>query len=205
MVRITTSTAILLALPAAAFAGPADVPPPLPPVIVPVEEPFEGFYVGLEYGHAFGDITVTEQGDPPETFDIDNESTYGLFAGYNVQNGALIYGAELRYLVVDMDPDPDFPNVFIEDIVDIRARLGYALGERAMVYGAVGYSMVGGNSSPGALDLTGYNYGLGAEYNVSDSFFVGVDYTGRELEDSIPGFDFEASVNTLTLRAGLRF
>lgn len=202
---LSFSAAALAATITTALAGPVEVPPPPPPVIVAVDDPFEGFYVGLEVGHAFGDIVVEEAGDPPETLDLEDGTAYGIFAGYNVQNGALIYGGELRYLVVDADPTPAFPNVFVENIFDLRGRVGYAIGARAMVYGAAGYSVVGGDSAAGSLSMTGFNYGLGAEFNVSESFFLGVDYTGREVTESVPGFDFDATVNTLTLRAGLRF
>jgi opacity protein-like surface antigen len=71
-----------------------------------------------------------------------------------------------------------------------------------LFYAALGYSWSSFDPGfGGSVDLDGMNFGLGAEYNLSDSFFVGADYTGRSLE----GGGYEADLNTVTLRAGFRF
>lgn len=54
----------------------------------------------------------------------------------------------------------------------------------------------------------GHNWGLGAEYNVGESMFVGVDYTMRQMQGSAGNFggpDYDLDVNTLTARVGWRF
>ncbi len=202
MTRITLTTTALILSTTAAFAGPVDVPPPPPPVVVAADDPFEGFYIGLEYGHSQTSGAEIEDGDPPESFNIDNDTVFGAFAGYNVQEGALVYGGEIRYLHIDLvDATTGFT---MDSVLDIRARLGYALNDAAMVYGALGYS-TGDATDVTSFDMSGFNYGVGAEYNLTESIFLGVDYTGRQLEGERPGFSYEADVNTLTLRAGLRF
>lgn len=203
---LSVAALMLLSATTAGFAG-GVAPPPPPPIIIPevIEDPFDGFYVGLEYGHAFGTITVIESGDPAIEYDIEDASVYGIFGGYNVQNGSMVYGGELRYLHVNADPTPDFTAVDIENVLDIRGRVGFVLGSSALVYGALGYSMASATSTTGDIDFTGLNYGVGAEYNINEGLFLGVDLTGRDLSGSTPGFDFESNLNTLTLRAGLRF
>ncbi len=184
-----------------AFAGPADVPPPPPPVIVPVEEPFEGFYVGLEYGHGTGSADEQAIGAPLRTIDYDGEA-YGAFAGYNFQNGSIVYGGEIRYLHLTFEDA--LATFTVDSVVDVRARVGFAPSDQFLIYAAAGYSMAQATSGV-SFDMTGFNYGVGAEYNVTDSFFVGADYTARQLEGDHGAFTVEGDVNTATLRVGFRF
>ena len=205
MKRFTTFLSILLGSASAAMAGPVEVPPPPPPVYVEPERctlAFDCFYIGLEIGHSKVTGFGHEDGDPPEDFDIDASTVFGAFAGYNFQNGSMIYGGEVRYLHLDID-DP-VTGFTMDSVLDLRARLGTALGENFMLYGAVGFSTADATGAAN-IDMTGFNFGVGAEYNISESFFLGLDLTGRQLEGSTAGFDYEADVNTLTLRAGLRF
>jgi outer membrane immunogenic protein len=202
MFRVSTSVAILLASTSAAFAGPADVPPPPPPVIVPIEEPFEGFYIGLEYGHGSGTADQDVIGANFTEFDYDGDA-YGIFAGYNIQNGALVYGGEVRYL--ELTFEDSMSGASVDNVLDLRARVGFAPSEQVLLYAAAGYSMADASLFGSSFDMTGFNYGAGLEYNISDSFFVGADYTGRELEGTNGGATFEGSVNTATLRVGFRF
>jgi opacity protein-like surface antigen len=162
---------------------------------------FECFYIGLEIGHGMG--TGTEQVSPTASFPLDYDGTaYGVFAGYNVQNGSLVYGGELRFLHLDFE---DTVSGFeVDSVIDLRARVGFAASDALLVYGAVGYSSAEA-AAAGSFTMTGFNYGAGAEYNVSESFFVGVDLTGRDLEGSDGGFDYDGTVNTATLRVGFRF
>ncbi len=207
MRRVSTLTALLLLPTSAAFAGPVEVPTPPPPVYVEPErcaQPFECFYVGIEYGHSMITGFEQEEGDPEEAFDLDNGSVFGAFAGYNFQNGNLVYGGEVRFLHLDLeDPATGFT---MDSVIDARARLGFAASDNILLYGALGYSFGDGDGGLGGpVDMSGVNYGVGAEYNLTETFFLGLDYTGRQLEGSTAGFDYEADVNTLTVRAGLRF
>lgn len=202
MIRITLSTAFLLSTAFTAFAGPVDVPPPLPPVVI-ADEPFEGFYVGLEYGFAQGDITREDllTAPVPLTFEPDG-SVWGGFAGYNVQNGSLIYGGEVRLLHFDGVSEGVFE---FEDVLDIRARVGFAASDALMIYGALGYSTASAVAGGVDVDLDGFNYGAGVEYNLTESWFVGADVTGRQVDGETPFFSYDGTLNTATLRVGFRF
>ena len=196
---ITTTTLMLSA--SAALAEGGNTAPPPPPVVVEPEtcpDTFDCAYIGLEAGIARGDGDVN--GD---TLGLsDDETVVGAFGGYNIQNGSLVFGGEARYLGFEM------PGVAqgsaLNDVFDVRGRVGVAPGGSAgmLFYAALGYSWSSYDTGfGGSVDLDGMNFGVGAEYNLSESFFVGADYTGRSLE----GGAYEVDLNTVTLRAGFRF
>ncbi|OAN73996.1 hypothetical protein A8B78_17780 [Jannaschia sp. EhC01] len=202
MHRFTISAALALAATSPALAGPVDVPPPLPPVIVdncPLA--FDCLYAGLELGYGQGDGDESVTGGPTIPLDFDGE-VYGAFAGYNFQNGSTVFGGEVRYLHTNLtDGVAGFE---VNSLLDLRARVGFAMGQDFMVYGAAGWTMAQATAAAD-FDMDGYNYGIGVEYNLSESFFLGADVTGRQLEGSQGGFDYETTVNTATIRAGFRF
>lgn len=201
MHRTTLAAALVLAASNTAFAGPVEVPPALPPVIVdPCPLAFDCFYLGLEYGHANGEGTGGVTGGPPLALDFDGD-IYGAFAGYNVQNGSLVYGGEVRYLHLSFNS----AGVEIDTVLDARARVGFAVSDQILVYGAAGYSTASATAAAVDFNMTGFNYGIGAEYNVSESFFVGVDVTGRDVEGSVGILDYDSTINSATLRLGFRF
>ena len=209
MSRLLLTTAAITLTSTAAFAGPVHVPAPPPPVVIPVDEPFEGFYIGAELGFVFGD--GEESFDQPGTVDgdidieFDTGTAYGLFAGYNVQNGSTIFGGEIRALHFSAYIDTEDDGFEVESVIDLRGRVGFGLGS-ALSYGAAGYSfgtMVLGGPS---IDIDGFNVGGGVEYNVSESFFVRGDITFREMSgDTGFGSTIDQAVNTVTIGAGFRF
>lgn len=200
---LAASTATL-AFATSALAGPIDVPPPPPPVVIPVmDEPFEGPYVGLEFGTVRPDISAIESGDPDEPLLFDDGRALGVFGGYNIQNGNLVYGGELRYLAFD-GVESEIDDFELTRTVDLRGRVGLAAGN-ALFYGALGYSWVQMDDAGTDISLDGMNYGLGAEYNVTESLFLGVDLTRRDVSGSEGGISYEGDVDTATLRVGFRF
>lgn len=197
---LATTAAALVFAPGLAIAGPYEAPPAPPPVIIPDPvEPFEGFYAGLEFGHVMPEMDETRGPQSPfGDLNLDDGTAWGVFAGYNIQNGSMVYGGELRWLHFN-----DTAGLFgaeIESTIDLRGRVGFATGN-FLVYGALGYSFAEGFG----VDFDGPNYGIGAEYNVTDNFFLGADLTARDLEGDSGGFSYEAEANTATLRVGFRF
>jgi opacity protein-like surface antigen len=193
---LTTTTLLLFATGALAEGGNAAPPPP--PVVVEPEtcpDAFDCAYIGLEAGLARADGTVN--GDVLGL--SDDETAIGVFGGYNVQNGNLVFGGEARYLSFEMPGG--ITGSALNDVFDLRGRVGVASGS-FLGYAALGYSWSAYDpGGGGSVDVDGMNFGVGAEYNVSEDFFVGADYTGRSLE----GGAYEIDLNTLTLRAGFRF
>lgn len=229
----------LVATAGMAFAG--GVVETLPEIVVvpePVAAPsFAGLYAGAEGGLASGtlggDISdyiendedfADVEGDFEDFGDIDG-SAYGAFLGYNFQSGNLVYGAEARMMHFGgADTTASYDGYYysgdvtfeLENVVDLRVRAGYVVGE-AMLYGAAGVSYASGQITDdyvgeesgvdtSSVSANGFNLGVGAEMNLGSNVFVGVDYTIRGMSgdwDGSPDFDLHA--NTLTARIGWRF
>jgi opacity protein-like surface antigen len=58
------------------------------------------------------------------------------------------------------------------------------------------------------FDMSGFNYGIGAEVAVSQMFTVGVEYLARNVDGQsniLPTTRGDANFDTLSLRVGLSF
>ena len=172
---------------------------------------FNGTYVGLGFGTTQGNIEF--EGDlGTGDFDFNDGTAISLFAGQNVSSGELVYGYELGYSSIS---DMFVPGAFgdddeLEDIFDLRGRLGYAVDD-LLVYGALGYSFVN-YVEPGVSDysISGLSIGAGAELHLDGGFFVGGDYTMRMLEGDADDEDIDvdvtsSDVSTLAIRVGYSF
>jgi outer membrane immunogenic protein len=201
-VAFVASAGIAAAGGVAETAAPAVVTPAAPMV----SGAFDGFYAGLSYGTVSGQVVDTPPPGGQLTL-LDDGTAFGGVAGYNVQNGAFVLGGELRYLHLN-----GFENILagfgvaasFDSVTDIRGRAGYAMGN-FMVYGALGYSWSNYGNLAGDVDVDGVNYGLGVEFNVTDSIFVGADYTWRDLDGFDAPVTSEVDLDTFTLTGGIRF
>jgi outer membrane immunogenic protein len=209
MTRLTASTlAALLYTTGLAIAGGVAEPSQPHAVITPPEpvadDAFEGFYVGLAFGHVGGDGRE-EGGANNGPFDIDRDSAFGAFGGYNHQNGNLVLGAELAAWPVDTTIS-DGSTFELNRLTDLRGRVGWATGD-VLVYGALGWSWARTeNTVTGSeVDHDGHNLGRGVEYNITETLFLGLDYTTRGLDGEERGVEYDMDVNTLSLRGGFRF
>lgn len=198
----------LVATASAAFAEGGNAPQPLPPVtIIPAPHDWSGFYLGLGYSSNFGDIDFFTP-DVPQSLDDGNGAT--AFAGYRMQNGNLVYGGELAYYTLNDQTITGFPAAAGRHTFafDASAQVGYAV-DQVLVFAQLGYSQsdyIG--SMTGTWDLTGFNYGLGVDFAISDQFTIGLLYTARDLEGDSPtgsGQTAQFDLNSLTLRAAFRF
>lgn len=169
-----------------------------------VSADWSGPYVGLTYGRGSGWIN-----DVFIPYDVADGTLTGFLLGYNYQRGSLVFGAELSQstgsglMIVPGAGDNDF----FEALHDVRARLGYVVG-KALLYGGVGYTEADltVENGLGEYTMSGMSYGVGIDYKVTDRVFVGVDYTRRNVTlDWITEDDVEASLDVLSLRAGLQF
>jgi opacity protein-like surface antigen len=205
---------VAVALSASATIAQADGPteavveaPSAVAIAAPVAMSFAGAYGGLEYGRAsssgIASLALTGGGtsDSPRSF--NDGDAFGVFGGYNFQNGRFVYGGELRYL--SFNGLDGVLNTNIENVFDVRGRLGVAAGS-FLFYGALGWSWVDTSSATSDGSLDGLSYGLGAEYNLTDRFMIGLDYTARDMDGTFsPNAAYDGDVDTFTLRAGLRF
>lgn len=193
----------------AAFAGGLQVPQPTPPVVIPVQAPYDwsGAYVGVGYSSNFGDIDFFTPNVPQS---LDDGSGASIFAGYQIQNGNLVYGGEVAYYMLNEHTITGFVPAAgnLSFAFDASARIGYAM-DRFLVFAQLGYSMGDYNGSmTGSWDLSGLNYGIGFDYAVSDQFTIGMLYTARDLEGDSPtgsGQTVQLDLNSISIRAAYRF
>lgn len=196
--------------PGAAFAEGGQAPQTLPPVLIQAETyDWSGAYVGLGYSMNTGDIDFF---NPDFDLALDDGSGPSVFVGYQFQNGNLVYGGELAYYLLNEQNLTGFPasSSHLRYVVDASARLGFAL-DRLLVYGQFGYSAADYYAAlAGAgVSLSGFNYGIGFDYAVSDQFSIGLLYVVRDLEgerDSVPaGQTSQVDLNSIALRFAYRF
>jgi outer membrane immunogenic protein len=162
-----------------------------------------GFYGGFSGNYAIGEY---DEADPmAPTVELDGAQV-GLFVGYNVQRGNLVFGGELAYSLGDV-VIKDFSAGKFDSFFDLKGRLGYAQGD-AHFYGILGYSWSRFSLfDEFSSDGDGLVFGLGAEASVSDRVMVGVELMRRSVgHDGTPSLPpFNADVDTVTLRVGMTF
>ncbi|MBL4807037.1 MAG: porin family protein [Rhodobacteraceae bacterium] len=168
------------------------------PVAVTATSNWDGFYVGGSISQLFG--VQTNSVALPE-YDL-NGPFVGGFAGYNVHNGGLIYGAEAAYSLGSAHEDGT-PDYQFTDVLDVKARLGFGFGD-ALVYGVAGWSSANWDDSGVDYTASGFNAGVGVDYLISDSFFVGAEYLFRDLKEDVSA-QFEAPLQSVQVRAGFNF
>jgi outer membrane immunogenic protein len=103
----------------------------------------------------------------------------GAFAGYNLQNGGIVYGLDgdlglsrAKGTAGGVTAKQGFDGA-------LRARLGYDLGP-VMVYGAAGGAFTRATATAGAVSDTkthlGFTVGAGADIKVTDNLFARAEY-----------------------------
>ncbi|MCD6654881.1 MAG: porin family protein [Sulfurovum sp.] len=190
-----------MAMNAFAFAG-GDIAPVEPEVTVPevVEAaPFPGaFYVGLGYSYMNANIDPFYYLDDEislvdvATGDADLSAHSVLFlAGYKYNQ---YLGLEARYTMNVGDPELDGPEGS-EDLDGDMSNIGiylkgmYPVTEAVDVYALLGYGQVTiDTTDSGDLSESGFQWGLGASYAVTENIGVFADYM-RLYDDE--GFDGE--------------
>lgn len=199
-----TTAAIAFAAPA--LAGSLDAPAPEPAPTVPVQPvattyDWSGFYAGVYGGMGFGSVEEV----PGGTDDLTSDFAYGGFAGYNMQNGPYVYGAEIAGGMYNGTPSTA-PGEGYDFLLDGKLRAGYAF-DNVLVYGFGGGTW--GNYTEGpASDWSVYgpNFGAGAEVALTDNVSVGAEYIGRYLMGTTTGgADQNAWLHGVNARVALRF
>lgn len=164
---------------------------------------WNGFYGGLALSRLQGDWQHLDPNGVVTVFGhFLSDSVAGGFAGYNFQPGQMVYGVEIAAMNADGFCFSDYPTECTTDLVDLKARVGYAVGS------ALFYAVAGKLKAIyfDTIDLTGTAYGLGVDYSLSDRLFVGGEILRREVDGP---FNFtyrtEHSIDSLTLRLGMKF
>lgn len=154
---------------AADLGGAPYTPPPAYTDRTPIET-WAGWYIGGHAGAAFGDE--------------DDEGVGGVHLGHNWQSNAWVYGLE---------GDATFGDG-IDYLASVRARLGlatqrwlfYATAGAAFVEADRNYMNFAGVSVTSSDDDTGFVFGGGAEYKLTNNLNLGVEALHYSFNDDGP-------------------
>ena len=179
MFKISSFSAIAIALASAANAGGIAPTPVEPMVETPVYSAapladWSGFYIG-------GTIAGGRLDNGVETLDTRG---FGVQAGYLADLGNYVVGGELAYMKGETTDD-----TIDGDLTSTRLKAigGYDAGSW-LPYVTLGVSRMDGN---GVTD-TGLLYGVGAKYAINDNWVAGLEYlVGSKDNFDDTGFDVE--------------
>lgn len=197
---ITISTAAIAGNPAP-FAV-ADITP-----VAAAATDWSGLYAGASFSLNSGHMDYYDLSSLT-VYDGMEGNHYGGFVGYNVQKGALVFGGELAYSMGTINWPVGYPNDIIENLLDVKARAGFATGN-ILIYGVAAYTMGHYNEENIlSVDATGFSFGAGAEMKFGEHMFAGVEYLARNISgpynhDSDITGDF--IFDSIQLRAGWQF
>ena len=128
-----------------------------------------GGYIGAQVGGS--DIDV--DGAP-----LDGDGTsFGIYAGYNIDAGGIVYGVEVDLDETDYQLSDDAGE--IDSTTRLKIRAGAPMGT-GLAYGTIGYV---GVTSDDLGDDNGYLIGAGYDMPVSNNISVGGEVLYHEFED----------------------
>jgi len=222
MKKLLIATALASGFASTALAGAVEYVAPVEPVVIaaaPVITDWSGPYAGVlaamgtatqDYTYDFGEGTETWTGE-----DLEG-NMYGVFAGYNIQNGGFVFGVEGAYSMGSIGRSYTPPQAAYEEgeeltsVIDLKARAGIAAGD-ALIYGFAGWSMGDFRmyeepSYDETISVDGMNYGVGVDLFVTDRVFVGAEYIMRDLSGE-SGVDetVDLAVQAVQVRLGMNF
>ena len=201
MKKIVNSIALLAMTGSLAVAG-GDFSEPLEPevnipeqeiVVIEDEVKYDGFYVGAGLGNMRMSENVTLNG-----------VSLTLMAGYYFNQ---YVGVEARYsqTVNDLDIDSARPIVSVDDElsnVGLYVKPMYALTTGFSLYGLAGY----GWSTYKTYEEDGFQWGLGAKYELANGVGLFVDYLDIYDDDNYDEISTpDVSMNSLTVGAAYTF
>jgi len=175
MKKLTLSIAAIAAMSTFAMAG-GDIAPVEPVVETPVVAPVtdRGFYVGGAYG-----LMGIDYSDPTYSFDTSHDS-FMLQAGYKINPYVAVEG---RYWWGSSDDYSTGGNNYSADVDawGLYVKPMYPVTEQFDVYALLGYGDTDPSNSKDSTwptyDTDGFQWGLGASYDVTANIAVFADYT----------------------------
>jgi outer membrane immunogenic protein len=160
------------------FAADAVEAPPAPPAAAPVQYAptanWSGFYAGVFGGYNWGTFDSGAG-------DIDAEGwSGGAFAGYNLQNGSLVYGVEADAGYSGADGALAGGVVARQNgFGSLRGRIGYAF-DPVLIYGTGGLAITSAEVDDGTVSDSnthlGWTIGAGADTLITDNVFGRLEY-----------------------------
>jgi outer membrane immunogenic protein len=212
---LAAATALALLCSAPAFAADAifeQPPEPGPVDIVPsASTGWAGPYVGVQGGYTFG---RTHSNLPGVGSRDHNGWNGGAFAGIQGQNGSIVYGAEgdIGYNGAHGSGGGISTKSGLEG--SLRARLGYAVNDRVLLYGTGGGAAESMRADDGIgserRTMLGYTVGAGVDAKVTDKVFVRgeyrfTDYGARDFNLGGGAQRIDSHSNKVQVGLGIKF
>ncbi|MDH6268941.1 outer membrane immunogenic protein [Rhizobium sp. SG_E_25_P2] len=205
----------VVALCAATSVHAADLvsPEPAPPAVteeIAAPATWDGGYVGIMGG---GNWT---KGD----YDFGgadrnrwlNGGSLGAFAGWNHQlDNSIVLGLEGDFSYKWNEEDVRGRETGTDWSGSVRGRVGYAVMDNALLYGAAGYTVTRGylDDASGDKDtkaLHGYTVGAGVDYKFTENMFGRVEYRFNDYGSAnIGGTDVDAQQHEALIGIGYKF
>ncbi len=206
-----TATVFSVGLAGVALAG---SPQPVEVSAVSVASPhttnWGGFYVGGQVSASTGTGMYYENGVLNPFSATLTGKQLGVFAGYNFNVGSFVLGGEAAYSKGQIAFDA-FPAYYVDNMFDLKLRAGKSFGP-VLVYGVVGGSFGSYTRNTfETLSSSGFSYGAGVDYQVSDRIFVGLEYLSRDIMSVpstrriVPKTTYRQVLGSVQLRVGVRF
>jgi len=177
-----------------------------PEVVPAAQTDWSGFYAGglVSFDSAVGLLQLQPGGNSP----MLDSTSYGAFAGYNIQKGAFVYGGEFAVSSGGLT-STIASSIYYEQVFDLKARAGYSFG-KIFAYGVVGgsYSNLHWNNLGLAAPSYGLAFGAGVEYMLGDHMVVGAEYLVRGLSGEFNNGNGQVASTTIQsaqLRVGWKF
>jgi len=203
VIRVS-ALALACALPIvpALASGPVAPPPQVVDYVMPAPAfDWAGAYGGLSVSSVSGRINENTGGGVFP--DLDSDTGFGGFVGYNWQRGNFVFGGELSYTSFDT-AYVGFPVSFQQNVLELRARAGYSF-DRVLAYGFVGAARSRLDDAGTIYNQTGVTYGLGVQAMIARNFFAGLEVARRDVSDTVGGATIGSDIDTITLRIGYQF
>lgn len=229
---------ILAALSAGLFAVSAEAadismaqpiePMPQESVAADLGHDWSGGYLGIVGGGAVGEVDTQTSSDTLFSDTPLRGGFSGVTAGYNIQNGNMVYGVEADVLWARIKGDQaceGFPtqNCYFELGWQgtARGRIGVAM-DRTLLYVTGGLAVAGGKggATPVPAGISGedqqtyfgYAAGVGAEYAMTDAISVKAEYLYTDYVTRTspvgtvsPLEDYESDPSSHMFRVGLNY
>ena len=176
-----------------------------------------GAYVGASASSHSGTNTEYENDIATTPADYDNPFTRSgtlrnLFAGYRIQNDAMVYGAEISRSTGALRMPEPFTENNISDYTTLMGKVGYAQ-EKTLFSAGLGYFQ--GTLTPKCLDacgiaeLSGLAISLGVDYLVTENITIGAAVTRRTFDKApfkkLPAYSYAGNDTGIELRVGYNF
>lgn len=193
--KILTGTAAIAMVSTPVFAGSLSDPEPTPvitpaPIAQPVGTDWTGGYAGVQLGYGGLDAGG----------DTDEDLLYGVQGGYQYDFGNFVVGAEADYNRTNFDLGGGDA---LDNMARLKGRVGFDAG-RAMIYATGGAAF--GNATLGGTSYsdTGYFYGAGIDYLVTDQISVGGEITHNQFNE-FAGSGTDLDATTFAARVNYKF